>query len=77
MPDIQITHNGVFIVLPASARDLAARRIELELMTDYDPEIYPAFLDALADDYEQVYPGSLIAEKLRKRATQCRAEGAF
>lgn len=71
------TTNGVMVFVPAELHDLTARRLELDMMDDYDPETYPALWETLADDYEAIYPGGINAQKCREKAQYYRAKGAF
>lgn len=63
----EIKSNGVTTRVPMVARSLIERRQELEEMTDYDPEIYPALWRALGDDYAAI-GYSINAERCYARA---------
>lgn len=77
-PTIAVNPHGITVFIPTAAPDLAARRVELEMMTEYDPETYPALWDALAGDFEAVYgPESVNAERCRAKARHYRALAAF
>lgn len=66
-----ITNNGLTVFIDDRAHDLNERRRELENVAEYDSEIYPDLLEALADDYESI--GYRInAERLRKKAAHYR-----
>ena len=75
MSDIAKISNGLTVFIPAESADLSARKFELEMMTDYDPDIYPELWDALAADYEAVYGyESILADKCRRKAQYYREQ---
>lgn len=63
----EIKSNGVTTQVPMAARSLMERRQDLEAMTEYDPDIYPALWRALGDDYAAI-GYSMNAERCYARA---------
>lgn len=72
MNTIPTRQNNMTVFIPDGAKELQERRLELELMTDIEPEVYAALWEALADDYDQMYPRGILAARCRARAAHYR-----
>jgi hypothetical protein len=73
-PDLAITNGELTVFVPFGVRELMARKLALEVVSDFDPDIYPDLWDALAEDYEKVYgTDSIAAAACRRKAEHYRS----
>lgn len=66
-----IYQNQILFTVPIGFKDLSVRKLELDRITDGDPETMQALYLALADEFDAI-DYLLIADKCRKRSDQWR-----
>ena len=68
MPETEsIYQNQILFTVPAGTKDLSARKLELDRMTDCDPETMRELYFGLADEFEAIN-FMTVAANCRKRA---------
>lgn len=73
MTDVIITHNTVTVCLSGDAVRLAARYADLLRMPEDDPELLAALWEALAQDYQEVYPNGSMVQRSRRKSDHYRS----
>jgi len=66
-----IYHNQILIQVPAGFKDLSARKLELDKLTDADPDILHEAYLSLAEEFEAINY-QMVADVCRRRAEQWR-----
>jgi hypothetical protein len=59
--------NEILFTVPAGLKELSARKLELDRITDGEPAVMSALYLALADEFEQINY-TTVAGNCRKRA---------
>ncbi len=72
MPQTEsIWQNEILLTVPLGFKDLSARKLELDRITDGDPELISAMYDQIAEEYEAMNY-HMNAEGCHRKAFQWR-----
>jgi len=66
-----IYQNQILITVPLGFKDLSARKLELDRISEGDPETMQALYNVLADEFDDIRY-SMVAASCRRKADQWR-----